>query len=230
MPQPTVRKTAKERRNVQIETNPSSNIVSLQNLQKSSKVILVEPRVYAEAQDISEHLKNKRAVVVNLQRIDKDQGIRIVDFLSDNLFNDVKNFWISAGGDLIAKGGGENNKGWKIGVQNPNEPEKEIFSVQTKGEKIGIATSAIFKRKGEAGGFKWNHLIDPRTGLPVENNIIAATAIAPTAQKADVYAKTALILGKDEGMKFVESKENSACIIFLKDGSMALSKNALKYF
>jgi cell division inhibitor SepF len=85
-PQPTVRKTAKERRNVQIETNPSSNIVSLQNLQKSSKVILVEPRVYAEAQDISEHLKNKRAVVVNLQRIDKDQGIRIVDFLSGTVY------------------------------------------------------------------------------------------------------------------------------------------------
>ncbi len=86
MPQPTVRKTAKERRSVQIEPNSTSNIVSLQNLQKSSKVILVEPRVYAEAQDISEHLKNKRAVVVNLQRIDKDQGIRIVDFLSGTVY------------------------------------------------------------------------------------------------------------------------------------------------
>ena len=86
MAQPAVRKTAKERRSVQIEPNPSSNIVSLQNLQKSSKVILVEPRVYAEAQDISEHLKNKRAVVVNLQRIEKDQGIRIVDFLSGTVY------------------------------------------------------------------------------------------------------------------------------------------------
>jgi cell division inhibitor SepF len=89
MTQPTVRKTVKERRGVQIESNStsnSSNVVSLQNLQKSSKVILVEPRVYAEAQDISEHLKNKRAVVVNLQRIEKDQGIRIVDFLSGTVY------------------------------------------------------------------------------------------------------------------------------------------------
>jgi len=85
-PQQTVRKTAKERRVVQNESNPTSNVVSLQNLQKSSKVILVEPRVYAEAQDISEHLKNKRSVVVNLQRIDKDQGIRIVDFLSGTVY------------------------------------------------------------------------------------------------------------------------------------------------
>ncbi|MCZ8535566.1 cell division protein SepF [Paenisporosarcina quisquiliarum] len=86
MPQPTVRKTTKERRVVQSESSSTPNIVSLQNLQKSSKVILVEPRVYAEAQDISEHLKNKRAVVVNLQRIDKDQGIRIVDFLSGTVY------------------------------------------------------------------------------------------------------------------------------------------------
>ncbi|WP_075617485.1 cell division protein SepF [Paenisporosarcina indica] len=85
-PQPTVRKTAKERRVVQNDTSATSNIISLQNLQKSSKVILVEPRVYAEAQDISEHLKNKRSVVVNLQRIDKDQGIRIVDFLSGTVY------------------------------------------------------------------------------------------------------------------------------------------------
>ncbi len=55
-------------------------------LQKSSKVVLFEPRVYAEAQDISEHLKNKRAVVVNLQRIERDQGIRIVDFLSGTVY------------------------------------------------------------------------------------------------------------------------------------------------
>ncbi|WP_019412581.1 cell division protein SepF [Paenisporosarcina sp. TG20] len=84
--QSSVRKTPKERKSVQVESNQPSNLVSLQNLQKSSKVILVEPRVYAEAQDISEHLKNKRAVVVNLQRIDKDQGIRIVDFLSGTVY------------------------------------------------------------------------------------------------------------------------------------------------
>lgn len=68
------------------EAQQPATVVSLQSIQKSSKVILVEPRVYAEAQDISEHLKNKRAVVVNLQRIERDQGIRIVDFLSGTVY------------------------------------------------------------------------------------------------------------------------------------------------
>ena len=66
--------------------NNNQNVVSLQSIQKSSKVFLSEPRVYAEAQDIADQLKNRRAVVVNLQRIEKDQGKRIVDFLSGTVY------------------------------------------------------------------------------------------------------------------------------------------------
>lgn len=62
------------------------NVVSLQSVQKSSKVILIEPRVYAEAQEVADHLKNRRAVVVNLQRIEHDQAKRIVDFLSGTVY------------------------------------------------------------------------------------------------------------------------------------------------
>lgn len=65
-----------------------NNVVSLQaaSSSKNSKLVLLEPRVYAEAQDIAEHLKNKRATVVNLQRIDRDQGKRIIDFLSGTVY------------------------------------------------------------------------------------------------------------------------------------------------
>lgn len=62
------------------------NVVSLQSVQQSSKVILIEPRVYAEAQEVADHLVNRRAVVVNLQRIQHDQAIRIVDFLSGTVY------------------------------------------------------------------------------------------------------------------------------------------------
>lgn len=83
--QQDIRKTPKERRQKAVESTPT-NLVSLQSAVKSSKVILAEPRIYAEAQDIAENLKNKRAVVVNLQRIEKDQGLRIIDFLSGTVY------------------------------------------------------------------------------------------------------------------------------------------------
>ncbi|MCY8232690.1 cell division protein SepF [Priestia filamentosa] len=66
--------------------NQNQNVISLQSVQKSSKVVLFEPRMYAEAQDITDHLKNRKAVVVNLQRISRDQGVRIVDFLSGTVY------------------------------------------------------------------------------------------------------------------------------------------------
>lgn len=73
-----------------VKENPiqstNNNIVSLQSVQKSSKVILLEPRAYSDAQEIADHLSNKRAVVVNLQRIQHDQGLRIVDFLSGTVY------------------------------------------------------------------------------------------------------------------------------------------------
>jgi cell division inhibitor SepF len=63
-----------------------ANVVSLQSVQKSSKVVLIEPRAYAEAQEIADHLKNRRAVIVNLQRIQHEQAKRIVDFLSGTVY------------------------------------------------------------------------------------------------------------------------------------------------
>ncbi|SDM03486.1 cell division protein SepF [Bacillus sp. OK048] len=71
---------------VQKQSSKPQNIVSLQSVQKAAKVILVEPRVYAEAQDITDHLKSRRAVVVNLQRIGHEEGRQIVDFLSGAVY------------------------------------------------------------------------------------------------------------------------------------------------
>ncbi|MCJ7839565.1 cell division protein SepF [Lederbergia sp. NSJ-179] len=70
----------------QVPANRKQNVVSLQSAKKSSKVFLVEPRVYAEAQEVADHLVNRRAVIVNLQRIHHDQAIRIVDFLSGAVY------------------------------------------------------------------------------------------------------------------------------------------------
>jgi cell division inhibitor SepF len=74
------------------EEEPSSaaprkkNVVSLKSAQKPSKVMMTEPRVYAEAQEIADHLKAKKAVIVNLQRIQTDQARRIVDFLGGTVY------------------------------------------------------------------------------------------------------------------------------------------------
>ena len=78
----------KERKAVKQEVAVPNNVVSIHTATSSNgtKVVLAEPRVYAEAQDIAENLKNKRATIVNLQRIDRESGIRIIDFLSGTVY------------------------------------------------------------------------------------------------------------------------------------------------
>lgn len=61
------------------------NVVSIHS-QKHTKVVLIEPRSYDEAQEIADHLRSRRPVVVNLQRVRKEQAVRIVDFLSGTVY------------------------------------------------------------------------------------------------------------------------------------------------
>ncbi|WP_009913416.1 cell division protein SepF [Listeria monocytogenes] len=58
----------------------------MQGAQFSSRMVLAEPRVYAEAQELADYLKEYKSVVVNLQRISHDQATRIVDFLSGTVY------------------------------------------------------------------------------------------------------------------------------------------------
>ncbi|MBN6205340.1 cell division protein SepF [Ralstonia pickettii] len=65
----------------------AQNVVNLQGVpQPMQKVVLCEPRSYGEAQEIADNIVNKRAVVINLQRVDNHQAKRIVDFLSGTVY------------------------------------------------------------------------------------------------------------------------------------------------
>jgi cell division inhibitor SepF len=75
----------------EVETNSfeqrknKGNVVSIHSA-KNVRVVLSEPRSYDEAQDIADHLRSRRPVVVNLQRVRPDQAMRIVDFLSGTVY------------------------------------------------------------------------------------------------------------------------------------------------
>lgn len=58
------------------------NVVNLQSVQQHSKVMLFEPKTYAEAENIAAELKNHRVVVMNFQMTSHSEARRIIDFLS----------------------------------------------------------------------------------------------------------------------------------------------------
>ncbi|GIP16712.1 cell division protein SepF [Paenibacillus montaniterrae] len=66
-------------------TSVGGNVVSL-HTQKNTRMVLCEPKSYDEAQQIADEIRNRRSVVVNLQRVRSELGLRIVDFLSGTVY------------------------------------------------------------------------------------------------------------------------------------------------
>lgn len=153
----------------------------------------------------------------------------VVDLIGREVLAGVENFWVSAGGDLLAKGNDGNKQGWQISVQNPSMTAKSSFSFNTLGQKLGIATSGVIKRRGIVGGLEWHHIIDPASGEPAKNDILSVSLIAPTTEQADVYAKTVLLLGKEAGMRFIEDRPELEGAIYLDNQSAIFSSGLIKY-
>lgn len=85
----------------------AGNVVSIHS-QKNVKVVLYEPRSYDEAQEIADHLRSHRTVVINLQRVRNDQAMKIIDFIS---------------GTVYALGGGISKIGGNIFMCTPDTVE-----------------------------------------------------------------------------------------------------------
>jgi thiamine biosynthesis lipoprotein len=153
----------------------------------------------------------------------------VVDLISREVLAGVENYWLSAGGDLLAKGNDGDKQGWQISVQNPSAAGKSSFSFNTLGQRLGIATSGVIKRRGIVGGLEWHHIIDPARGEPAKNDILSVSLIAPTTEQADVYAKTVLLLGKEAGMRFIEDRPDLEGAIYLDNQSAIFSSGLIKY-
>ena len=72
-----------------------------------------------------------------------------------------------------------------------------------------VATSGTYRQtKPNPDSVKpASHLIDPRTGRPIEHNLVAVNVLAPTARDADALATALMILGPEEGMQKAEEMD-----------------------
>jgi thiamine biosynthesis lipoprotein len=87
----------------------------------------------------------------------------------------------------------------------------------------GVATSGRDYRRWLRAG-KWqHHLIDPRTGLPAQTDVLSVTVIAPTTFEAEIAAKVVAISGSEQGLAWLEEQPGYAAVIAREDGQAAYS-------
>ncbi len=127
----------------------------------------------------------------------------IVDQVAEQL-STTRDYLVDAGGDIFASGFGDDGRPWRVGIGDPFVPGQHLQVVELR--DAAIATSSVVSRRWRTTSGTAHHIIDPRTGLPVENDVACVTVIAPSTTAADIFAKTALILGPDEGSRFLDSQ------------------------
>ncbi|MCM8784686.1 MAG: FAD:protein FMN transferase [Candidatus Omnitrophica bacterium] len=145
---------------------------------------------------------------------------KVADFLKSK---GVKNGIINAGGDIYCWGTNQRNKKWRIGIENPFEAGKIIRSFETT-EK-GIATSGNYKRYIDIKEKKIGHIINPKTGLPIESSVVSVTVIAPDCMTADGLATGIFVLGIENGLNLVNNLKDIECLIIEKNKKIYKSKN-----
>jgi thiamine biosynthesis lipoprotein len=115
----------------------------------------------------------------------------------------VRDILIDFGQDLRCYGSPPEGGAWRIGLEHPQDPGKCWTGVSL--DDRAVATSGDYHRHFELGGKRYGHILDPRTGYPVNHDGQAVSVIAPTCTEAGILATTAFVLGPFEGLAFLES-------------------------
>lgn len=156
-------------------------------------------------------LKNNKIVkqdprtTLDCSAIAKGYGCDIVARLFRN--KDIKNFMIEIGGEVVTSGISEKRIPWKIGVTKPTDDSlstnQELQTILNITD-MAMATSGNYRNFYYKNGKKYAHTIDPKTGYPVQHNILSATVLASNCATADAYATSFMVLGLDGAMKILE--------------------------
>lgn len=134
----------------------------------------------------------------------------------------VESAVINAGGDLKVIGKKNDGKKWSVGIIDPDNKSEYISYLEI--ENQGIVTSGNYERFIQIKDKKYCHIIDPKTGWPVEG-VKSVTVIAASSELADALATTVFVLGPTEGIALIEQIPNVECVIIDNNKKIFQSKN-----
>ncbi len=116
------------------------------------------------------------------------------------------------GADLVAARDPE-ERPFRIGIRSP-WGEGLMGTITADGG--AVVTSGDYERYVTIDGHRYSHIVDPRTGMPIEG-MHSVTVLAPTGVEADALATGIYVMGLDEGSALVESRKDLEAIIVADD-------------
>lgn len=153
-----------------------------------------------------EHVKKQNPhIMLDCSAIAKGYGSDIVArFLKKK---GIQNFMVEIGGEIVVNGNSEKQVPWRVGINKPTDDSlntsQELQDVINVTD-IAMATSGNYRNFYYKNGKKYAHTIDPKTGYPVQHNILSATVLAKNCATADAYATSFMVMGLDGARKVLE--------------------------
>jgi thiamine biosynthesis lipoprotein len=141
----------------------------------------------------------------------------------------IKNFMVEIGGEIVTHGVNPKRQQWSIGIEKPVEDSLAMKSeLQTvlKVDDIAMATSGNYRNFYYKDGKKYAHTIDPKTGFPVQHNILSATVLAKQCAVADAYATAFMVMGLEKSKEVLaRHKDLKAYLIYDDNGKYGIWKS-----
>lgn len=146
--------------------------------------------------------------VIDLSAIAKGYAADVVGQMFRR--NNVANYMIEIGGEIVVAGSSPKGEAWRIGVEQPVD---DSTSLHTETQTVlpltdcGMATSGNYRNfHVDADGRRRAHTIDPHTGRPVQHSVLSATVVARTSAEADAYATAFMVMGLDGAQRVLKAQ------------------------
>ena len=165
-------------------------------------------------------LMKKNNIQIDLSAIAKGFGVDQIATQLEQM--KITSYFIDIGGEVRVGKQKPGKKNWVIGITHP-DPSQAIIKTLSLTQK-SVATSGSYRNYQLINNKKRPHIINPKTGYPVDHQIISVTVITDSCIKADALATTLMVLNDQEGKQLMTKYPEAKAIWFLKKGSKWIEK------
>ncbi len=158
--------------------------------------------------------KSDRNIYLDLSAIAKGYAVDAIAHLL--LENQIENFLVEIGGEIITHGEKYQHQPWVIGIESPVAQQRSIRKKLLL-EDVAMATSGDYRNYFEENGVRYSHTIDPTTGYPIKHQLASVTVIDSTCQRADALATAIMVMGPSRGLEFARQQQ-LAIFMLVKQG------------
>lgn len=144
----------------------------------------------------------------------------------------IKDYLVDTGGEIMARGGKPNGQPWIVGIEKPAKNWDSEQEVQTRVvlRDKGLVTSGSTRKYVERDGKRYSHCIDPKTGYPVEHQVLSVTVMADNSVWADALASIGMVMGMKRSLPLIEAMDGVEAYYIFVNGQNELETYATEGF